>query len=167
MRHYPPLTWRSTCGQYTVRVTKRAYWSVVKLATQHSPNEVGTSLVGSYSDDGYRAIVHSIAPLSSDSQGSPTAFFRGVRGLREFFGTLVARFRGHRHYIGEWHSHPGGSPASSSTDDHNQAAIASDKATDCPESILLIIGGTFPTHPNLRLYIFSRTRGKLELQPVQ
>jgi proteasome lid subunit RPN8/RPN11 len=157
--------WQSTCGRYNVRITRRAFRSMLALAARHIPNEVGTPLVGSYSDDGHRAAVHAIAPLPDDSHGSPSSFIRGIRGLGAFFGRLVARFRGRRHYVGEWHSHPGGSSTASPTDDRNQAAIAADPKADCPESVLIIVGGEVPTAPTLGLYVYSRAMGKIVLHP--
>ena len=165
MKRIPPLTWQSNDRQYSVRVTKPAFHSMLQLAAQHAPNEVGTSLVGSYSDDGSLAVVHRIAPLSADSRGSRNAFLRGILGLRTFFGKVIARFRGRRHYVGEWHSHPGGIPVPSSTDDYNQTAIATDKVAHCPECILVILGGDFSDDPVLGLYVYSRSRGKIVLRP--
>lgn len=163
MKSMPPLAWRSNCGKYQVRVTKRAYYSMHELAAQYAPCEVGTSLVGSYSDDGCCAIVHGIAPLSADSKGSPNVFHRGILGLRSFFNRITMRFRGRRHYVGEWHSHPGSDPSASLLDDRNQAAISSDEKVDCPESILVIIGGNLSTNPSLGLFVYSRNGGKITL----
>jgi hypothetical protein len=139
---------------------------MVKLAIQHIPNEIGTSLVGSYSDDGHRAVIHGIAPLSPDSSGSPTSFIRGILGLRDFFDRLLARFRRKRHYVGEWHSHPNGPPAASPKDDRDQKAIAHDEKTDCFECILVIVGDDLSASPSLGVYIYSRTRGKIPLNSM-
>ena len=162
----PPLTWQSTCGSYAVRIKPRAMRSMLRLAQEHFPHEVGTSLVGSYSDDGNLAIVQSLAPLTADSRGSRFSFLRGVLGLPEFFSRVYRRFSGHRHYVGEWHSHPRGQPIASATDDRNQAAIASDPAADCPECILVIVGGRPEEAPGLGVYVYSRERGRLDLHSV-
>jgi hypothetical protein len=99
--------WRSEDGRYIVEISDVVIALMRELAVEHSPNEVGTSLVGSYSDDGHRATIDALAPLSSDSRGSRFSFVRGVQDLAAFFSTIFRKSQGHRHYVGEWHSHPG------------------------------------------------------------
>lgn len=137
-----------------------------ELAIEHAPNEVGTSLVGSYSDDGTRAVVRDLAPVSNDSRGSRFSFMRGVQGLAEFFASVFRRSNGLQHYVGEWHSHPGGNPVPSPIDDANQSAIARDIRTECPEAILVIIGGEADAFDDLGVFIYSRTSGRVELEFV-
>jgi len=138
---------------------------MVRMAHQHLPNEVGTSLVGTYSRDGRKATITGISPLPSDSRATRTTFQRGIDGLTQFFNNVFARFRGRRHYVGEWHSHPYSAPHPSTTDDTNQAAIAQDTRVDCPEPILVIIGGDFDQHTDLQAFVYSRTHGKVVLDP--
>lgn len=139
---------------------------MLKMARDQLPNEVGSSLIGTYSRDGRKATVTGIAPLPNDSRATRTSFIRGIDGLSQFFTKVFQRFRGRRHYVGEWHSHPYAAPTASGTDDANQSAIAEDPRVDCTESILLIIGGDMDAETTLQTYIYSRTRGKIVLQPA-
>jgi integrative and conjugative element protein (TIGR02256 family) len=134
-------------------------------AKQHAPVEVGTSLIGRYVDNGWRAVVVGLAPLPSNSEGSRNQFYRGVKGLREFYLKLFQRFHRQRHYVGEWHNHPDGAPTPSSTDRLNQSAIAVDQKTDCPEAVLIILGGQLSSNPALAVFIHSRTHGLIALSP--
>ena len=136
---------------------------MTEMAQEHYPNEVGTSLVGSYSDDGFEASVLELAPLSSDSKGSRTSFYRGVAGLRNFFTKLRKIFSGGRYYVGEWHSHPDGKPIPSGTDNRNQLEIAKDTKTDCSECILIIIGGTDSNFDKIGVFVYSRKHGRVML----
>ena len=136
---------------------------MLALARRHAPVEVGTSLIGRYSNDGWQAIVIGLAPLSEDSEGSRNEFYRGVKGLRLFYRHLLQRFHRQRHYVGEWHSHPNGPPSPSATDKANQDAIAKDHATECPEAILVILGGELSSRPDLRIFIQSRSHGLVAL----
>lgn len=163
MTSSPPLHWHSACGTYDVRISRGCFRAMKSMARDHMPNEVGTSLVGTYSDDGRRATVNGIAPLPSDSRSTRTTFQRGINGLFQFFNTIFSRYRGRRHYVGEWHSHPNAAPIASGTDDANQFAIANDASTDCPEAILVIIGGDGNDNVSLQMYVYSRTRGKIVL----
>jgi len=160
----PSLTWRSACGSYTVVVAPPCLDDMLRLARNQLPNEIGTSLVGHYSRDRFRAFVTGLAPLSADSRGTPTSFHRGTRGLKAFFRALFQRFQGSRHYVGEWHSHPNGTAIPSGVDDRNQLAIAQDLQTDCPECILIVFAGDLLKAPELGVYVYSRMRGKIILK---
>lgn len=139
---------------------------MTKMAQAHYPNEVGTSLVGHYSDDGFEASVLDLAPLSPDSKGWCTSFYRGTAGLRKFFAKLYKTFSGKRYYVGEWHSHPDAAPIPSGTDNKNQLAIAKDMKTGCSECILIIIGGILTNFNEIGVYVYSRKRGKIILSPM-
>ena len=162
----PSLKWRSDCGQYTILISESCLAKITEIAQTHYPNEVGTSLVGCYSDNGFEAFVLDLAPLSSDSTGTLTSFYRGVAGLQKFFAKLRKIFSGKRYYVGEWHSHPNASSIPSGLDDRNQLAIARDGKTNCPECILVIIGGPFSNFNELGVFVYSRKRGKVILSPM-
>ncbi len=138
---------------------------MLALAKEHAPNEIGTSVFGSYSADGFHAAILGRAPVAADSEGGRFSFLRGVRGARSFFSALFKKSGGKRHYVGEWHSHPGGLSTPSYTDDENQSAIARDVRTNCPECILVIVGGNFHDDPLLGVFVYSRERGRIELYP--
>ena len=157
------LRWQSDCRRYTVLISKACLLKMVEMAQEHYPNEVGTSLVGYYSDNGFEASVLELAPLSPDSKGSRTSFYRGVAGLRNFFTKLRKTFSGGRYYVGEWHSHPDGGPTPSGTDNRNQLKIAKDTKTDCPECILIIIGGANSNFDKIGVFVYSRKCGQVKL----
>jgi len=140
---------------------------MIEMARNHYPSEVGTSLVGCYSDDGFDAFVLDIAPFTADSQGSPFSFVRGVKGLRKFFIKLRKTFSGKRYYIGEWHSHPDAPTIPSSKDDETQLSIAFDSKTNCPENILIIVGSNLFSAPELGIFVYSRKRKRIGLFPEQ
>lgn len=160
------LMWQSNCQKYTIRLSNACFLKMLEMAQSHSPNEVGTSLVGCYSDNGFEASVLDLAPLSPDSKGSRTSFYRGVAGLRKFFTKLRQAFSGKRYYVGEWHSHPDALPFPSQTDDKNQLAIAKDTNTICPECILILIGRTLSKAEEIGVFVYSRKRGRISLAPA-
>lgn len=160
------LMWQSDCQKYTIRLSNACFLKILEMAQSHSPNEVGTSLVGCYSDNGFEASILDLAPLSPDSKGSRTSFYRGVAGLRKFFTKLRRTFSGKRYYVGEWHSHPGASPFPSQTDDKNQLVIAEDTNTACPECILILIGHTLSSVDEIGVFVYSRKRGRIPLAQI-
>ncbi len=159
----PPLVWRSPDGICTVAIARRCFLAMRDMALAHAPNEVGTSLIGQYLCDGRKASVLGLAPLTADSRGTPRTFYRGVRGLMQFFSTVLRRYRGQRYYIGEWHSHPGASSTASRTDDNNQLALSKTVQSQCPAPILIIIGGDLKSRPTLNVYVYSRDQDRLDL----
>lgn len=161
----PAQTWRSASGDYTVHLGDGFIREASRLAHAKYPTEVGTPLVGQYSDNGSEATVSAIAPVSRDSRGSRSTFKRGVVGLREFFSRLFQVSQGRVHYVGEWHSHPGGAPFPSHTDDVNMQAIANDPRARCPECILVLLE-VEPEDIQLAVYVYSSSRGRLILQRV-
>lgn len=72
--------------------------------------------------------------------------------------------KGDRYYVGEWHSHPGGSPSPSPTDDQNIFDVAMDPKENCPECILIIISPGVEVR--IGVYIYSRLHGKTTLRPI-
>jgi proteasome lid subunit RPN8/RPN11 len=138
---------------------------MLKMASEHYPNEVGTPLVGYYSDDGSTAHITSIGPLPPDSRSARFTFVRGIIGLSDFFKSLGKRFRGQRYRVGEWHTHPNGMPKPSGTDNRNQLALANDHREALPEAILIIIGGNPIETPSLGVFVYSRKTGRIDLAP--
>ena len=159
----PSYRWKSTCKRYTVIISKPCILKMSEIAQEHYPNEVGSSLVGAYSHDGFQAYVLEVAPLSSDSKGTPTSFYRGTAGLRGFYKKLRRGFFGRRYYVGEWHSHPDGTPFPSDTDNATQLNIAQDVNTACRECILVVIGGILSSFDQIGVFVYSRERGRVNL----
>ncbi len=155
--------WRSECGRYTVLISLSCLDKITQLAKNRYPNEVGTPLVGWYSEDGFNAYVLDVGPSSSDSKGALRSFCRGRKGLRRFFAELWGLYHGNRFYVGEWHSHPGAAPIPSTLDDITQSAISANLRTNCPESILVIIGGNPFIAPDLGVFVYSRKQGRVHL----
>jgi proteasome lid subunit RPN8/RPN11 len=157
--------WESTSGRYTVVLEQSCYDEMLRLALTQLPNETGTALVGSYSDDGSQARISGLAPMTSDSKGTPSTFRSGIRGLRKFFAKLMRSQAGLVHYVGEWHSHPGGAPNPSPTDDANSMAIAMDTDYHCPELVLIILG-IYHEQTEVRIFVYSRSCGRVDLHCI-
>lgn len=155
-------TWASTCGTYTVVLEPRFGRDSAALAREHVPKEIGSALVGRYSPDGKSATVVGMAPVPADSKSYRYGFVRGTRGLREFFARMFAKTRGRRHYVGEWHSHPGGEAEPSPTDDENMGEIARDPDARCPECILVLVALN-GDDVERGVFVYSKTRGRVKL----
>jgi hypothetical protein len=82
--------------------------------------------------------------------------------LNALFSSLFKESNGRRHYVGEWHSHPGGAAIPSGTDDDNMFAIAMDPKNRCPECIL-IIASVISKDVSMRVYVYSRRGFRCDL----
>ena len=151
------------CGRYTVYLNPRLIEDIILKSSEFFPLEVGSSLTGFYTPDGFDAHVEDTAPVPPDSKSSRTSFFRGVEGLKGFFKNLSDE----SHYVGEWHSHPNGPPFPSTVDDENESAISRDERVGCPESILIVIGGNPRLMPEVAVFVYSREKGRVDLSPCQ
>jgi hypothetical protein len=94
--------------------------------------------------------------------GSRFNFHRGISGLGGFLRRLFRLSAGRTHYIGEWHSHVGGPPVPSPTDEQNMMDIARDPKARCPEAICVILGLN-DGRGELAVYVFSAEHGRQDL----
>jgi integrative and conjugative element protein (TIGR02256 family) len=117
------------------------------------PKETGGILIGHYSADLRVAHVTSLSSAPSDSVAKRFSFARGVRGLQEL---LQRVWRQKNYYLGEWHFHPDAEPSPSGIDSDQMQSIASAISYQCPEPVLLIVGGHPPSLLQFHSYVFRR-----------
>jgi integrative and conjugative element protein (TIGR02256 family) len=119
-----------------VRSTTQAGWSVIyddailrqlkHIRELALPNETGGIVLG-LTDFASRTIVLvEVLGPPADSQASPSHFVRGKAGQEEALQEVHRRTAGLVDYVGEWHSHPRGYPATASADDHRLLETMSD-----------------------------------------
>ncbi|WP_394244739.1 Mov34/MPN/PAD-1 family protein [Halopseudomonas laoshanensis] len=108
---------RIQTGDMRVTISDDVVRTMRAQRQQSGRNETGGVLLGTY--DLVRNVVHIVGALSSppDSKQAPTYFIRGIKDLKPRIERLADASAGRLHYIGEWHSHPGGVPARPSADD--------------------------------------------------
>jgi integrative and conjugative element protein (TIGR02256 family) len=137
---------------------------LLALCAQSKPHETGGILAGFYTTAHDCAVVTAVSRAPSDSRHGKTHFFRGVRGLQRWIDYLWRRK--HHYYLGEWHFHPGGPPRPSFTDTEQMKKFAASSDYQCPEPILVIIGGTPPETWTVGTYVFQMDQGVVELLRV-
>jgi Prokaryotic homologs of the JAB domain len=129
------------------------------------PKETGGVLVGRYNRSLDIARVTRLPLAPPDSTASIVSFVRGVHGLTELFEHLWQRDSDLReYYLGEWHYHPGQVPVPSSWDDEQMRAIARDGRYQCPEPVLLIVGGGKGVGWSFGAQVYFRGGGRKPLQ---
>lgn len=126
--------------QYGLSIPCEVLDRMLALCENSEGIETGGIFVGHYSSGHDCAIVTDCSSAPQDSSAGITHFYRGIKGLKKWLLRLW-RGREKQYYLGEWHYHPKGSPAPSSTDIKQMKKIASDPSYHCPEPVLFIIGG--------------------------
>jgi proteasome lid subunit RPN8/RPN11 len=109
---------------------------VASLARQAGSVETGGILIGEYLDGGRTVRITEATAMPEDSSFGRFWFKRGRKGLDTL---LRDRWALGRYYVGEWHSHPGGSAEPSGSDIAAMRQIASDPMYRCEAPLLLVI----------------------------
>ncbi len=124
----------------------------LKECLESAPRETGGILVGYYTPAHDCAVVTAMTGPPEDSFRGPRLFKRGTKGIKRWISGL---WREQRHYyLGEWHYHPGGAPVPSPDDREQMQRLSKDKKLNCPEPILLIIGGDPNGEWDANAYVF-------------
>lgn len=128
-------------------------------------NETGGLLIGTYSESHNCAVVTLVCGPAPDSRAGPTWFHRGTRGVQRLLDRYWQRRAGF--YLGEWHFHPFAAPIPSGTDYRSIRRIAHSELYNCPEPILLIVGGDPRGAWTASAAVFPRDREPVTLHPLQ
>jgi len=151
----------STDRKYGLRIPEKEIAHILELCAQSKPYETGGILIGCYTTAHDCALVTAVSRAPSDSKRGRTHFVRGVRGLQRWIDYLWRRK--HSYYLGEWHFHPGGLSHPSRTDAVQMRSIAEAADYQCPEPILVIIGGCPPERWAMKAYVFPKESDGIEL----
>lgn len=69
-------------------------------------------------------------------------------------------------YVGEWHFHPNAAPTPSDTDHRSMRGIATSTRYNCPEPVLVIVGGNPRREWTASAQVFPRGGGPVRLDLV-
>lgn len=150
-----------TDGRFQVLLEEGALTRALALARTSGRNETGGVLIGRYEDGGTVAVVEEVTGSPRGSTVSSVTFQRAAGNLRAM---MLLRWSSKRHYLGEWHFHPGHSPEPSGRDKSTMARIAADKRYSCREPLLLIIGQGPARAPWLSLCVFPAGQAIVSLR---
>lgn len=164
---HAPLAFTSDDHNFTVQVRGEVVRKLISDAAYSYPQETGGVLIGRYDQSHQIAFVEKLAPQTPDSVRLRTSFIRGATKLVAFLKKLWKASEPRLHYLGEWHTHPCGSPDPSARDCKTMWSIANNRRTLCPEPILVILAGDFKKCVDIGVYIFPRGREELSLRPAE
>lgn len=130
------------------------------------PHETGGILVGRYTPTLDLAVVSRLPRAPLDSRSGRARFLRGQRGLAELLARLWRHPAAYRtYYLGEWHYHPDQAPAPSPQDEAQMQAIAAAACYQCPEPVLLLVGGSISGGWALGAYVYLTSGPRVPLLP--
>jgi integrative and conjugative element protein (TIGR02256 family) len=159
--YMPDLDFWSADRRFGLKIPEEQMALLLARCIQSKPNETGGILVGFYTTAHDCAVVTTVSKPPSDSHSGRAYFVRGIRGLQRWVDYLWRKRR--HYYLGEWHFHPHRAPIPSATDSQQMRKIAKAAAYQCPEPILVIVGGNPPEEWAVKAYVFPRCEGLIEL----
>lgn len=155
------LEFWSVDNRYGLRIYAHELSLMIDLCRKSDSLETGGVFFGKYTTAHDCAIITEIVGPSTDSQSGKTWFKRGIKGLKKKIDSLWRNRN--EYYLGEWHFHPSGAPQPSRTDENQMQQIAESSRYNCPEPILIIVGGFVPNQLRMQVYVFPRGRTYVEL----
>lgn len=155
------LEYWSEDKKFGLRISQQNLDNLLQLCGSAGNHETGGLLVGFYNEVHSCAIVTGISKSPPDSRTGRIWFERGIRGLQQWLDTLWLQKQ--HFYLGEWHFHPQADPTVSQDDIEQMQQISQSKLYQCPEPVLLIIGGSPPRHWNAKVYVFPLNSLFIEL----
>jgi len=127
-----------------------ALTKILETIQQAEDEETGGILLGYYTRSHATARVMAVTGPPVDSKKGRSWFYRGMAGLRQL---LEALWPQKVYYLGEWHLHPRALPTPSEDDKTEMFTISRTTSYQCPEPILLIIGGSVEAY-SIRTFVF-------------
>lgn len=109
-----------------------------KCISRFYPNECGGIFVGKIDNESFAVIEKMMLPKKFRS--SPVYFLRVTEFLNRWLNRVFKQSDGQMIYLGEWHSHPNGSPIPSSKDTDAMEEISKNENIRIKTPLLLIVG---------------------------
>lgn len=121
-------------------IAKDVFERMIELVVEKFPRETGGMLLGYEANNGEAVVTAIIGPgpnaKHSRFRFKPDADFQQQELNRHFFDSA-----GKETYLGDWHSHPGGSSRLSLLDKRTLHRIAATPTSRTVHPIMLVIGG--------------------------
>lgn len=133
-----------------IMLPEKIFDDVKKFIVKHYPNECGGVFVGKIEGD--TAVIEKMM-VPKKFKNTPVYFSRIADFINQWLIKVFKQSNGETIYLGEWHSHPNGTPSPSSTDHSSMKKIALNSDVRIETPLLLIVG--YNTRQfNERFYIY-------------
>ena len=142
-------------GRYGLRIPSKIIHKMLDSCRKSNDIETGGILVGYYNRSHDCAIVTDCSDAPKDSHRGKHFFYRGVYGLQRWLSSLW-NLGQRRYYLGEWHFHPFAKPDPSCIDLEQMRENAENKSYNCPEPIMVLVGGDPSTDCSLCSFVCGK-----------
>ena len=166
MKETEVIHFRSACGRYGVSFRWALLGKMLHECRDAGLNETGGIVWGKYNSNLDDAAITGFSKAPRDSQMGRFSFKRGIAGLQTMLHSLW-RKNDREYYLGEWHFHPFALPVPSSTDRQQMFAHANDSKLQCPEPIMIIIGGDPCRDWDVNVTVYTRKKEVHALLPQE
>ena len=153
------MEYKSADKRFGLDISVNCMEDILAYVQRAGDRETGGILIGLYNAQRDTAIVKKITGPPNDSKSGRTWFNRGIKGLQHL---LNKAWNQNQYYLGEWHFHPNASPNPSFCDKAQMINIAASRQYNCPEPVLLIIGGTALIY-TIKVFVVVESRRLMEL----
>lgn len=128
--------------------------------------ETGGPLFGYFDPESGDAVIVEARGPGPEAKHRPRALIPDLRATQQAMDDVHARSQGAWGYVGEWHTHPGGTASPSQRDIGALAAISDDRDTDLAEPLALIVA-TIITRPRVQIRSVAAFRWRAESRTAQ
>lgn len=135
-----------------VILSRRCMNILMRFAREYSPRECGSWLAGIY-PNAKTCVISEVANVPCDSTHTHMSFCRGGAGF-ESVGD---------NYVGEWHTHPGGTANPSGTDDRTMNHLRECRIRGCASPIMIILSGAMRGIDDVGVYLYRRDGKRIQL----
>lgn len=165
MNNEGDLRFLSDDAMYGLIIDQKVLHTMLSICRASQVLEVGGIIIGTYDTENRYALVSRISSSPIDSKRGRNWFHRGVYGLQSLLNRYWTESR--KYYLGEWHFHPYSSAIASSIDIKQMTSISTKNDYNCPEPIMIILGGNPKRDWEVRAYVFPRNKMWIELKNKQ
>lgn len=148
------MHYSSPDGRFGLDIGKKELSKILKDCEESNGHETGGILVGRYTKNHDCAVTTVVTTAPEDSHKKHMTFFRGFEGLSTILDDLWTKKK--EYYLGEWHFHPFAAPTPSGTDIDQMHEIANTSSYECPEPVMLILGGDPAGDYRIRAFVFPK-----------
>jgi integrative and conjugative element protein (TIGR02256 family) len=136
--------WFLTVPDRVAWITGTAVDAVLHAAADAEPLETGGLLMGYHTADCLEVVITDIVGPGPDAVHASDAFTPDYPYHERMVAELYESSGGTTTYLGDWHTHPGGTPSPSKTDTAALRQIARSPEARAPEPIMGIAAGPDP-----------------------
>lgn len=159
------LFWRDTVELERLWISATVLETVAAEAEAWAPDETGGVLMGYEAEGGL--VVTRLVGGGPNAVRSANGFAPDEQFQLAEIGRIYEESGRINTFIGDWHSHPGGSPFYSNLDRHAMRTVSRSETARCPRPLMMILGCQDEWEAVAWRYTPSWWRGMIDAMGIQ